>query len=199
MVDNGKISEKPEINDTIADNNQSTVEQSGDNINEDKQKKSFFKTVKKPKLKEVEELTKKNVEINDKYLRLSAEFDNYKKRTLKEKMELIKSGGENVLMGILPVIDDFERAMDSLNKTNDINAVKEGINLIYGKFKEFINQKGIKEIESKNNDFDTDLHEAITKIPVGDESLKGKIVDVIQKGYFLNDKVIRYSKVVIGE
>ncbi len=138
-------------------------------------------------------------EMNDKYLRLAAEYDNYRKRTLKERMELTKSAGEDILVNILPVIDDFERALGSIDQAKDIHAVKEGIQLIYNKFKEFLKQKGVKEIDAKEKEFDTDLHEAITKIPAPDEKLKGKVVDVIEKGYYLNDKVIRFSKVVIGE
>lgn len=138
-------------------------------------------------------------EINDKYLRLAAEYDNYRKRTLKERMELTKNAGEDILVNILPVMDDFERALGSIDQAKDINAVKEGIQLIYNKFKEFLKQKGVKEIDAKEKEFDTDLHEAITKIPASDEKLKGKVVDVIEKGYYLNDKVIRFSKVVIGE
>lgn len=138
-------------------------------------------------------------EINDKYLRLAAEYDNYRKRTLKERMELTKNAGEDILVNILPVMDDFERALGSIDEAKDIKAVKEGIQLIYNKFKEFLKQKGLKEIDAKEKEFDTDVHEAITKIPAPDEKLKGKVVDVIEKGYYLNDKVIRFSKVVIGE
>jgi len=135
----------------------------------------------------------------DKYVRLSAEFDNYRRRTLKEKTDIIKTAGEDTLKDILPVMDDFERAMQSLDASEDIKALKDGVHLIYGKFKDFLKHKGIKEIEAKGNDFDTDLHDAITKIPAPSEDLKGKIVDVVQKGYTLNEKVIRYAKVVIGE
>ncbi len=138
-------------------------------------------------------------EIQDKYLRLSADFDNYRKRTLKEKIELTKNAGEEIFTQLLPVLDDFERAMDHINQAKDLDAVKEGIELIYTKFKEYLNQQGIKEIEAMHQEFNTDVHEAISKIPVTEKKLKGKIVDVIEKGYFLNDKVIRYAKVVIGE
>jgi molecular chaperone GrpE len=138
-------------------------------------------------------------EINDKYLRLSAEFDNYRKRTLRERMELTKTASESVMLSILPVIDDFERAMYSIQHGMDFEATKEGILLIYNKFKEFNKQNGISEIESVGKPFDTDLHEALTKIPSPSEEMKGKIVDVIQKGYYLNDKVIRFAKVVVGE
>ncbi|RLD57171.1 MAG: nucleotide exchange factor GrpE [Bacteroidetes bacterium] len=141
----------------------------------------------------------KLAELQDRYLRLSAEYDNFRKRTLKEKIDLQKSANENLLEAILPVADDFDRAMQSVDDAKDIKAVKEGMRLISGKFNGFLNQQGVKEIEAVNKEFDTDLHEAITKIPAPSKKLKGKVVDVIQKGYFLNDKVLRFSKVVIGE
>ena len=145
------------------------------------------------------ELQQKVDEINDKYLRLYSEFDNYRKRTSREKLELSKTASEEVIIELLPVLDDFERAMQSMDKTKEIKAVKEGVELIYNKFKEFLKTKGIKEIETKNKEFNTDIHEAITKFPVKDKKMKGKIVDVIEKGYYLNDKVVRFSKVVVGE
>jgi len=141
----------------------------------------------------------KLAELQDRYLRLSAEYDNFRKRTLKEKIDLQKSANENLLEAILPVADDFDRAMQSVDDAKDVKAVKEGMKLISGKFNGFLNQQGVKEIEAVNKEFDTDLHEAITKIPAPSKKLKGKVVDVIQKGYFLNDKVLRFSKVVIGE
>jgi len=150
-------------------------------------------------LEKFEELAEKLEEINDKYLRLSAEFDNYRKRTLKEKMDLTKTAGEDILINILPVVDNFERAIESSKKAEDINAVMEGIDLIYNNFKDFLKQRGVKEIEAVGQPLDTDLHEAITNIPAPDKESKGKIVDVIEKGYVLNDKVIRYAKVVVGE
>lgn len=141
----------------------------------------------------------KLAELQDRYLRLSAEYDNFRKRTLKEKIDLQKSANENLLEAILSVADDFDRAMQSVDEAKDIEAVKEGLKLIAGKFNSFLNQQGVKEIEAVNKEFDTDLHEAITKIPAPSKKLKGKVVDVVQKGYFLNDKVLRFSKVVIGE
>ena len=141
----------------------------------------------------------KLAELQDRYLRLSAEYDNFRKRTLKEKIDLQKSANENLLGALLPVADDFDRAMQSVDEAKDIKAVKEGMKLISGKFNGFLNQQGVKEIEAVHKEFDTDLHEAITKIPAPSKKLKGKVVDVIQKGYFLNDKVLRFSKVVIGE
>ncbi|HBI80606.1 MAG TPA: nucleotide exchange factor GrpE [Bacteroidales bacterium] len=145
------------------------------------------------------ELTAQLEEMKDKYLRLTAEFDNYRKRTLKEKTDILKYASEEVLKDILPVIDDFDRALKVIDTANDLNAVKEGISLIANKFNDFLKSKGVKEIDAIGKDLDTDLHEAITKIPVQDEDQKGKIVEVIQKGYLLHDKVMRFSKVVVGE
>jgi molecular chaperone GrpE len=141
----------------------------------------------------------KLAELQDRYLRLSAEYDNFRKRTLKEKIDLQKSANENLLNALLPVADDFDRAMQSVDEAKDIEAVKEGMKLISGKFAGFLSQQGVKEIEAVNKEFDTDLHEAITKIPAPSKKQKGKVVNVIQKGYFLNEKVLRFSKVVIGE
>ena len=141
----------------------------------------------------------KLAELQDRYLRLTAEYDNFRKRTLKEKIDLQKSANESLLGALLPVADDFDRAMQSVEEAKDIEAVREGMRLISGKFQEFLNQQGVKEIEAVNKAFDTDLHEAITKIPAPSKKLKGKVVDVVQKGYFLNEKVLRFSKVVIGE
>jgi molecular chaperone GrpE len=141
----------------------------------------------------------KLADIQDRYLRLSAEFDNYRKRTLREKIELTKHAGENILISIIPVMDDFERALKLMETAADCVAMKSGIDLIYNKFNEFLKQNGIREIESLNKDFNVDLHEAVTKVSVQDESMRGKVVDVIVKGYWLNDKVMRFSKVVVGE
>nr|WP_320118263.1 nucleotide exchange factor GrpE [uncultured Marinifilum sp.] len=162
-------------------------------------KKEKKKSAKEKKADELEELGQKLQEINDKYMRLSAEFDNYRKRTLKEKMELTKSAGEKILVNVLPVMDNFERALQSMDDAKDIEALKEGVQLIYSNFKDFISQNGVKEIEAVNQEFDTDIHEAITKIPAPSEDLKGKVVDCVEKGYTLNEKVIRFSKVVVGE
>ena len=138
-------------------------------------------------------------ELQDRYLRLSAEYDNFRKRTLKEKIDLQKSANVNLLESLLPVADDFDRALQSVDEAKEIEAVKEGLKLISGKFNGFLTQQGVKEIEAVNKKFDTDLHEAITKIPAPTKKLKGKVVDVVQKGYYLNEKVLRFAKVVIGE
>ena len=149
--------------------------------------------------KEIEELKAQVEEQKDRYLRLSAEFDNYRKRTLKERSDMLKTVNGDTLSGMLPVLDDLERAMQSMEKATDVAAVREGVVLIYNKLQEFLKNKGIVEIDAMNQVFDTDLHEAITKIPAPTEDLKGKVVDVIQKGYKIDTKVIRYAKVVVGE
>lgn len=141
----------------------------------------------------------KLAEMQDKYIRLSAEFDNYRKRTLREKMEMSKYAAEELFRKIIPLMDDFDRALTLMKTTTDPAAVRDGIDLIYNKFSEFLKQNGIKEIESMNIGFDVDLHDAIAKIPVQEEENKGKVVDVVQKGYYIQDKVLRHAKVVVGE
>ena len=149
-----------------------------------------------------QELEKANEQIEeqkDKYLRLSAEFDNYRKRTMKEKAELILNGGEKSISSILPIVDDFERALKNMETATDVAAVKEGVELIYNKFMSVLGQNGVKVIETKEQPLDTDYHEAIAVIPAPNEALKGKILDCVQTGYILNEKVIRHAKVVVGE
>jgi molecular chaperone GrpE len=149
---------------------------------------------------EVRAVEEKLAEMQDKYIRLSAEFDNYRKRTLKEKMELSKYAEENILSRIIPFMDDFERALKHIDTADqNMDALKNGIDLIYLKFSEFLKQNGIKEIEAAGVDFNVDLHEAVAKVPVEDPEKKGKIVDVALKGYYLHDKVLRFAKVVVGE
>ena len=138
-------------------------------------------------------------EQKDKYLRLSAEFDNYRKRTMKEKAELILNGGEKSITSILPVVDDLERALKNMETATDVQAVKEGVELIYNKFMTVLGQNGVKVIETQDQPLNTDFHEAIAVIPAPEESKKGKILDCVQTGYTLNDKVIRHAKVVVGE
>lgn len=133
------------------------------------------------------------------YLFLMAEFDNYRKRTLKEKGDLIRNGGEKVLADLLPVIDDFERAIDAIDKTSDIDSLKEGVNLIYNKFVKYLEKQQVKPMESTGKDFDSDIHEAVTTFPAQDESQKGKVIDTVLKGYTINDKVLRHAKVVVGQ
>ena len=174
----------------------------GEQVQEEVEKETTSEEAeeKEPEAEKKEPTTEEKLaELQDRYLRLSAEYDNFRKRTLKEKIDLQKSANESLLETLLPVADDFDRALQSVDEAKDIVAVKEGLNLISGKFNGFLSQQGVKEIEAVNKAFDTDLHEAITKIPAPTKKLKGKVVDVIQKGYYLNEKVLRYAKVVIGE
>ena len=149
--------------------------------------------------KELETAQETIEEQKDKYLRLSAEFDNYRKRTMKEKEELILNGGEKSRSSILPVVDDFERAIKTMETATDVQAVKEGVELIYNKFMATLAQNGVKVIETKDQPLNTDYHEAIAVIPAPSEAQKGKILDCVQTGYTLNDKVLRHAKVVVGE
>lgn len=133
------------------------------------------------------------------YLFLMAEFDNYRKRTVKEKAELIKNGGEKAMLGLLPVIDDFERAIDAIDKSSDVDSLKEGVDLIYNKFMKYLESQQVKPMESTGTDFDADIYEAVTTFPAPDESMKGKVIDTVQKGYTINEKVLRHAKVVVGQ
>lgn len=133
------------------------------------------------------------------YLFLMAEFDNYRKRTVKEKAELIKNGGEKAMLGLLPVIDDFERAIDAIDKSSDVESLKEGVDLIYNKFMKYLESQQVKPMESTGTDFDADVYEAVTTFPTPDESMKGKVIDTVQKGYTINEKVLRHAKVVVGQ
>jgi len=144
-------------------------------------------------------MLEKLAEMQDKYLRLSAEFDNYRKRTLKEKMDISKYAGEEIMKDILPIIDDFDRALKHMESSPDCEGIKEGIDLIYNKFIDYLKRQGIKEIESLNEVFNVDIHDAAAKVQVEEEERKGKVVEVLLKGYYLKDKVLRHSKVVIGE
>ncbi|MBR2456219.1 MAG: nucleotide exchange factor GrpE [Bacteroidaceae bacterium] len=149
--------------------------------------------------KELEDAQSTIEEQKDKYLRLSAEFDNYRKRTLKEKAELIKNGAEKTLTAILPILDDFERALKNLEATEETKAMKEGVELIFTKFQKVLQQEGLQAIETEGKDFDVDFCEAIALVPAPSEDLKGKILDCVQTGYMLNDKVIRHAKVVVAQ
>ena len=151
-----------------------------------------------PELSAEEKLQQENAALNDKYIRLFAEFDNYKRRTQKERVELLQTAGKDVIVSLLSVLDDFDRANKAMETATDINSIREGVNLVHSKLKNLLTQKGLKEIESINNAFDTDFHEAITKIPAPAEEMKGKVIDELEKGYTLNDKVIRFAKVVVG-
>lgn len=134
------------------------------------------------------------------YLFLMAEFDNFRKRTLRERVELIKNASEKVLEGLLPIVDDFERSLQAINDSTDASSIREGVELIYNKFVKYLEQNGVKPIDSAAGvDFDTEVHEAVTAFPVEDDAMKGKVIDTVQKGYTLNDKVLRHAKVVVGK
>lgn len=137
-------------------------------------------------------------EMKDKYLRLFAEFDNYKRRTAKERMDLLRTANQEMVVALLPILDDFERALQAMQTAQDVSSVKEGVDLINNKLTNTLQQKGLKAMDAVGTEFNPDLHEAITQIPAPDESLKGKVIDEVEKGYFLNDKVVRFAKVVIG-
>ena len=159
----------------------------------------------KPEDKEVEknrsenEIQKEDQDFKEKYIRLYSEYENYRKRTAKEKIDLITSASENVIKELLPILDDFERAIDNNKNVEDASVLKEGFDLIYSKMHKGLINQGLKPMEANGKDFDSEIHEAITKIPAPNEKLKGKVVDVIEKGYQINEKVIRYAKVVVGE
>lgn len=140
-----------------------------------------------------------NVDFKDKYIRLYSEFENYRKRTAKEKIEIITNASENVIKEILPIVDDFERAILNNKDVSDAENIKEGLELIYNKLNKTLANQGLKSMDSIEKEFDADIHEAITKIPAPKENLKGKVIDVIEKGYTINEKVIRFAKVVVGE
>ncbi|WP_394335429.1 nucleotide exchange factor GrpE [Massilibacteroides vaginae] len=148
---------------------------------------------------DIDALKTKYDELNNSHLRLMAEFDNYRKRTLREKADLIKNGGESALTAILPVIDDFERALQNVRMAEDVQAVAEGVELIYTKFMAYLSQQGVKPIEATGLQFDTELFDAVATIPAPEEKQKGKVIDCVQTGYTLFDKVIRHAKVVVGE
>lgn len=148
---------------------------------------------------ELEDMRKKYNELNDSHLRLMAEFDNYRKRTMREKADLVKTGGEGALKNLLPIIDDFERALQNIRTAEDVEAVKEGVDLIFSKFMGYLSQQGVKAIEAVGKPFNTEEFEAIATIPAPEPDMKGKILDCVQTGYTLFDKVIRHAKVVVGE
>lgn len=150
-----------------------------------------------PKESEVDKLKKQLADLNDKYMRTCAEYDNYRKRTAREKADLIKSAGSDIIAGLLPVIDDFERAMSHMTDQADVAAVKDGVSLIYKKFNDYLAKRGVSVIETQGMPLDTSVHEAITMLPAPTPDMKGKIMDCVEKGYKLGDKVLRFAKVVV--
>jgi len=180
VVENQATEETKENNSTENTENEATVNEAAEELS-------------------VEDKLKQEVaELNDKYLRLFAEFDNFKRRTQKERVELLQTAGKDVVVSLLPVLDDFERAIKATENTTEVAPVREGIVLVQTKLKSILSQKGLKEIESINTEFNTDLHEAITQIPSPTDEQKGKVIDELEKGYTLNDKVVRFAKVVVG-
>ncbi|GAB3967429.1 nucleotide exchange factor GrpE [Spirosoma terrae] len=147
---------------------------------------------------ETEKIGSELAELKDKYLRLYADFENFRRRTAKEKLELIGNANEGVLQALIPVVDDFERAMQSMETAEDVSAVKEGVSLIYNKLFKTLESKGLKPMISKGEPFNADLHESVTQFPAPSDDLKGKVIDEVEKGYYLNDKVIRFAKVIVG-
>ncbi len=148
---------------------------------------------------EIEKMQAEIVELKDKYVRLVAEFDNFRKRNARERLDLMQTAGKEVLVSLLDVLDDCERAQKQMENSNDITAIKEGISLVFNKLRNTVQSKGVKAMESINQEFNPDLHEAITEVPAPAPELKGKILDEVQKGYYLNDKIIRFAKVVVGK
>lgn len=148
---------------------------------------------------EIDNLKKEKADLQDKYLRLYSEFENFRRRTAKEKLDLIQQANRDLMAEMLPVLDDFERGMESMEKTDDVSAVQKGVELVYVKFKGTLEKQGLKYMDSMGKDFDPDIHEALTKIPAPEKGMSGKVIDVIEKGYELNDKVLRHAKVVVAE
>lgn len=191
----GKINiEDPEveIND-VADEENADAEAAKDLANEELSEIDALK-------QELDDTKAKLEKEKKEYLFLMADFDNFRKRTLKEKSEIIKNGGENVLKGLLPIVDDFERSLQAMNDASSVDAVKEGVELIYNKLVKYLEQNGVKALDTTpGTEFDTEFHEAVTLFPAADDSQKGKIIDTVQKGYKLHDKVLRHAKVVVGQ
>ena len=189
------------VNENIGTNDENVQESTGqENAGEENVEPENTELTNEEKLqKELDEANEKIAMLEDRYLRQIAEFDNYRKRTMKEKAELIKNGGERTIEAILPVLDDFERALNNMAKDENAAEAMKGVELIYNKFIGILKQNGLQKIETEGADFDTDYHEAIAMVPAFEESQKGKVLDCIQSGYMLNEKVIRHAKVAVGE
>ena len=195
MEDASKESPNPlvEQEQTVSDVENNT-QQTEENNNINTEEGELPQTDSSPTAKLEEQIA----ELNDKYLRLFSDFDNYRKRTAKERMELAKTAGEDFFKAVLPVLDDFERGLKAMNEAADVNALKEGVDLIYNKLNNTLTARGLEPMISIGNTFDADIHEAITNIPAPSDDMKGKVVDELEKGYALNGKVIRYAKVIVG-
>ena len=205
------IDEKTECQDNMTDMNENVEEQAAeqateatdtadaDDNSDNSEKSGEYGEENSNEKSPLEEAQQQIDELKDKYLRSVAEFDNYRKRTLKEKAELILNGSEKAIAAVLPILDDMERAIANGEKTEDLNVLREGMSLIYTKFQKVLESIGVKEIETADADFDTDVHEAIAMVPGMGDDKKGKVLDCVQKGYKLNDKVIRHAKVAVGQ
>lgn len=195
-------SEQKDITETIEQMEETTVQEQETEKKEEEKKGFLKKDAKKEKIaqleKQVAEMTEKLAKEKDDYIRLMAEFDNFRRRTSQEKLELVSMASTDTIKGLLPVLDDCERALNVLKDSNDSEAAKEGTELIYHKLMAYLQSKGLAVIEALGNEFDTDLHEAVAQFPVQEEEKKGKVFDVVQTGYTLNGKVIRFAKVVVG-
>jgi len=187
IVKKSKMAEEKEV--------KNEQEMNQEEVNETPEQKEVNET---PEQKELTAEDKFN-ELNEKYIRIHAEFDNYRKRTNKEKLDLISTANSGVLTDLLPIFDDFERAIANNDSVEDIESIREGFKLIFNKFKGTLESKGLKPMEVDGQDFDSELHEAIANIPAPSKKLKGKVIEAVEKGYYLNDKVIRYAKVVVGQ
>ena len=205
------IDEQTECQDNMTDMNENVEEQAAeqateatdtadsDDNSDNSEKSGEYGEENSNEKSPLEEAQQQIDELKDKYLRSVAEFDNYRKRTLKEKAELILNGSEKAIAAVLPILDDMERAIANGEKTEDLNVLREGMSLIYTKFQKVLESIGVKEIETADADFDTDVHEAIAMVPGMGDDKKGKVLDCVQKGYKLNDKVIRHAKVAVGQ
>lgn len=205
------IDEQTECQDNMTDMNENVEEQAAeqateatdtadaDDNSDNSEKSEEYGEENSNEKSPLEEAQQQIDELKDKYLRSVAEFDNYRKRTLKEKAELILNGSEKAIAAVLPILDDMERAIANGEKTEDLNVLREGMSLIYTKFQKVLESIGVKEIETADADFDTDVHEAIAMVPGMGDDKKGKVLDCVQKGYKLNDKVIRHAKVAVGQ
>ena len=194
-IENMSEKDKEILEDAVNEN----IGTENENVQENTEQENVELSAEEKLQKELDEANEKIVTLEDKFLRQVAEFDNYRKRTIKEKAELVKNGGERVMEAILPVLDDFERALSNLSKDENAAEILTGVELIYNKFVSILKQNGLQKIETEGAEFNTDFHEAIALVPTQDESLKGKVLDCVQAGYTLNDKVIRHAKVAVGE
>ncbi|HTN18883.1 MAG TPA: nucleotide exchange factor GrpE [Pelobium sp.] len=197
MFNRKKVSETEERN-KMTDQNEETHDQEELKEEIEQVNEARVNHAEEAELSETDKLKSEVALLNDKYVRLYAEFDNYKRRTTKERIELLQTAGKDVIVSLLTVLDDFERANKAMENASDIKPVKEGVELIHNKLQSLLTQKGLKAMEAIGQTFDADIHEAITNIPAPTPDMKGKIIDEVEKGYMLNDKVIRFAKVIVG-